>query len=58
MRMKKVLDILTRRRVWLILLVISGVCVLMVFTGSAALVARIIVIAVQPRWGQQALNRI
>jgi hypothetical protein len=58
MRTKKVLDVLTRRKLWLILLVVSGVVLLIIFTGIIALVAGIIIVAVQPRRVQQALNRL
>jgi hypothetical protein len=58
MRTKKVLSVLTRRKLWLILLVVSGVVLLIIFTGIIALVAGIIIVAVQPRRVQQALNRL
>ena len=58
MRTKKVLSVLTRRKLWLILLVVSGVVLLILFTGIIALVAGIIIVAVQPRRVQQALNRL
>ncbi len=58
MRTKKVLGGLTRRKLWLILLVVSGVSLLILFTGIVALVAGIIIVAVQPRRVQQALNRL
>jgi hypothetical protein len=58
MRTKKVLDVLTRRKLWLILLVVSGVSLLILFAGIVTLVAGIIIIAVQPKRVQQALNRL
>jgi len=58
MRTKKVLSVLTRRKLWLILLVVSGVVLLILFTGIIALAAGIIIVAVQPRRVQQALNRL
>ena len=58
MRTKKVLSVLTRRKLWLILLVVSGVVLLIIFTGIFAIVAGIIIVAVQPRRVQQALNRL
>ena len=55
---KKVLGVLARRKLWLTLLVVSGVSLLMLFTGIVALVSGIIIVAVQPRRVQQALNRL
>ncbi len=58
MKTKKVLDVLAQRKVWLTLIIVSGVSLLMLFTGIVALVAGIIIIAVQPKRVQQALNRL
>jgi uncharacterized membrane protein YqjE len=40
------------------MLVVSGICLSFVFFGIAALIVGIIIIAVQPRRVQQALNRL
>jgi hypothetical protein len=55
---KKVLRMAARRKLWLTLLVVSGVSLSLVFFGITVLVAGIIIVAVQPRRVQQALNRL
>lgn len=55
---KKVLGVLARRKLWLTLLVVSGVSLSFLFFGIAALIVGIIIIAVQPRRVQQALSRL
>ncbi len=55
---KKVLGVVARRKLWLTLLVVSGVSLSFVLLGIAALIMGIIMIAVQPRRVQQVLNRL
>jgi hypothetical protein len=55
---KKFLGVVAQRRLWFTLLIVSGVSLLILFTGIAALIVGFIIIAVQPRRVQQALNRL
>jgi hypothetical protein len=55
---KKVLGVVARRKLWLTLLVVSGLSLSFLFFGIIVLILGIIMVAVQPRRVQQALNRL
>lgn len=55
---EKFLGVVAQKRSWLHLLIVLGVSLSLLFFGTAALVAGIIIVAVQPRRVQEALNRL
>jgi hypothetical protein len=55
---KKFLGEIAQKRSWLYLLIVLGVSLSLLFFGIAALAAGIIIVAVQPRRVQEALNRL
>jgi len=55
---KKTLGVVMRRKLWLTFLVMVGVSLSFLFLGIAVFIVGIIIVAVQPRRVQQALNRL